>query len=109
MRKLTEEEAKRQQGQQAAGSDDALQGNDVGIEDNLEQNDVPNTPTGEPIYTIDGREGKYMEMTTIHERYANRPVALEKMCLAQFAMLYVRRTKSKQSNPKLASYFYLCL
>ena len=39
-------------------------------------------------FTIEGREGEYTEPVTMHEKYAGRPVALEKMCLAQFVVSY---------------------
>ena len=41
---------------------------------------------------IEGRTGQYMASTSIHERYEKRPPLLEKMCLAQFAILYVHTT-----------------
>ena len=39
-------------------------------------------------FEIPGREGKFVAGTTIHEKYQNRPDALEKNCLAQFAISY---------------------
>ena len=37
---------------------------------------------------IPGKEGKFKETTSIHQKYSNRPEYLENMCLAQFSMMY---------------------
>ncbi len=46
---------------------------------------------------IEGREGKYQKATTLHERYANRPVDLETICLAQFSVSYDVVSKKKKN------------
>ena len=42
---------------------------------------------------IDGSEGLFEKSVTMHERYAGRPVALNNICLAQFAVSYVLTDK----------------
>ena len=37
---------------------------------------------------IPGRQVKFAKVDSIHQKYANRPDELEKMCLAQFATSY---------------------
>ena len=50
-------------------------------------------------FSLPGREGKYMEKVSIHEKYAARPAYLDKMCLAQFATYYdMNSTKSVQED-----------
>ena len=39
--------------------------------------------------TIEGREGKFKEVETIHQKYSQRPESLKEVCLAQFATSYV--------------------
>ena len=39
--------------------------------------------------TIEGREGKFREVETIHQKYSQRPESLKEVCLAQFATSYV--------------------
>ena len=38
--------------------------------------------------TIEGHEGKYVESSSIHDKYLKRPLELFHMCLAQFAKCY---------------------
>jgi hypothetical protein len=37
---------------------------------------------------IPGRQGKFKKVGTIHQKYANRPNGLSKMCFAQFCIMY---------------------
>ena len=39
--------------------------------------------------TIEGREGKFREVETIHQKYSQRPESLKEVCLAQFATSYI--------------------
>ena len=39
--------------------------------------------------TIEGREGKFKEVETIHQKYSQRPESLKDVCLAQFATSYI--------------------
>ena len=39
--------------------------------------------------TLDGRQGHFKEVETIHLKYSQRPGSLKNMCLAQFATSYV--------------------
>ena len=48
--------------------------------------------------SIPGREGKFKPSISIHERYAQRPVYLEKMCLGQFATIYVLTTRMRKGT-----------
>ena len=45
---------------------------------------------------MEGSETKYKEATTIHKKYANRPPAIENMCLAQFHGNYDINTGKKK-------------
>ncbi len=48
--------------------------------------------TTAPIQTkyikIEGKKGLYKKRVSVYERYSQRPIALKKMCLAQFATMY---------------------
>ncbi len=46
---------------------------------------------------IEGKKGYYKKRISIHERYAQRPKALDKMCLAQFAAMYKVATYSRKN------------
>ena len=48
------------------------------------------------IVEVEGSETKYKEATTIHEKYANRPPAIENICLAQFYANYDMSTSKKK-------------
>ena len=48
------------------------------------------------IVEIEGREKRYKEAPTIHEKYANRPPAIENMCLCQFYASYDMHTGKKK-------------
>ena len=48
---------------------------------------------GGHLIKIQGREGVYMEVISIHERYAARPKVVEDLSLAQFATCYTRCTR----------------
>ena len=50
------------------------------------------------IVEVEGRETRYREATTIHEKYASRPPALENMCLTQFNANYDMVTGKKKYN-----------
>ena len=52
----------------------------------LEQNEI--SKSQKSGINIPGRQGKFRKVETIHQKYANRPNALSKMCLAQFCMIY---------------------
>ena len=71
--------------------EDDLEENEEDIIDN-EQDD------GSKAITIPGREGKFKPSISIHERYAQRPDYLEKMCLGQFASVYVFTTRMKKGT-----------
>ena len=66
---------------------------DEDSEDELIDNDDEKKPV-----KIAGRDGKFKEAISIHERYAKRPDYLEKMCLAQFASVYVLTTRMKKGT-----------
>ena len=40
------------------------------------------------LISVAGKEGKFTAKTSVHERYALRPTAIENICLAHFATLY---------------------
>ena len=58
---------------------------DEDVEDNSEEN----------LFEIDGQQKKFKKLRTIHEHYADRPEALEEMCLAKFATTYETVAKPK--------------
>ena len=39
--------------------------------------------------TLEGKQGKFKEVETIHHKYSQRPESLKEVCLAQFATSYV--------------------
>ena len=57
--------------------------------------DIESELTGENIgysgdtIQIEGRIGHYRQSVTISDRYSNRPIYLQSMCLAQFATFYI--------------------
>ena len=48
--------------------------------------------------TIEGREGKYVEGSSIHDKYLKRPAELFYMCFAQFAKVYSPVYQSKDED-----------
>ena len=66
------------------------QGKEKVLEENQDAGDEeePRNPGG--TFQIPGKEGRFKEATSVHEKYANRPPPLEHMCLAQFAISYDR-------------------
>ena len=66
---------------------------DEDSEDELIDNDDEKKPV-----KIAGRDGKFKEAISIHDRYAKRPDYLEKMCLAQFASVYVLTPRMKKGT-----------
>ena len=44
-------------------------------------------------FKIEGRQGRYKQAISIHDRYSGRPERLEEMCLAQFATCYTYTSK----------------
>ena len=48
--------------------------------------------------TIEGREGKYVEGSSIHDKYLKRPPELFYMCFAQFAKVYSPVYQSKDED-----------
>ncbi len=51
------------------------------------------------LLTIEGREGEFLEATSIHDKYEARPDALEDITLAQFAIMY-KATPSNVAKKK---------
>ena len=49
---------------------------------------VDDDEEGVETVTIEGREGKYVEGSSIHDKYLKRPEELFHMCFAQFAKCY---------------------
>ena len=45
--------------------------------------------------TIEGRQGQFKEVETIHEKYSQVPEILDEVCLAQFATYYTYTNKDK--------------
>ena len=41
-----------------------------------------------PSVTLEGRQGEFKEVQTIHQKYSERPESLKNVCLAQFATSY---------------------
>ena len=50
--------------------------------------------------TIPGRDGTFTQAIPIHEKYAERPTVLDKMCLAQFAISYETSKRPKKEELK---------
>ena len=53
-----------------------------------EEKDIENDDSPRETFAIEDRIGEFAKATTVHEKYSNRPMKLENMCLAQFATLY---------------------
>ena len=60
--------------------------------DNIEEAEMPDLDECE-IVTIEGRSGQYKQAITVHDRYLKRPILLENICLAQFAINYTYASK----------------
>ena len=70
-------------------------------EDDFQEEDddiIENEEDGAKGIKIAGREGRFKPGITIHERYAKRPEYLEKMCLGQFASVYMLATKVRKDT-----------
>ena len=52
----------------------------------------------EDIITVEGRNGKFVKSSSIHDKYALRPKDLENICLAQFATTYEPSIKPKDEE-----------
>ena len=63
------------------------------IEDQNDEDFQEQKPPSSIKCTIEGREGKYQESINVIDRYTSRPIYLEEMCLAQFAISYVFASK----------------
>ena len=62
----------------------------------------------EDALTIEGKVGKYKPSTSIHDKYMSRPQTLENICLAQFAIMYDRVSKtSKSENSDVSDTFFI--
>ena len=57
------------------------------VQDSEDEDDVSPTNT-QGTFQIPGKEGRFKEAASIHQKYSKRPPALENMCLAQFAISY---------------------
>ena len=57
------------------------------IKEDENENDEPVTYNREKV-KIQNKQGYFQQATSIHERYADRPSCLEKICLGQFASVY---------------------
>ena len=58
--------------------------------EDLDENEVAEKPEKTSGVAIKDRPGRYQPATSIHDRYSARPKYLEEMCLAQFAINYVK-------------------
>lgn len=70
-------------------------------EDDLEEEDdeiIDNEEDGSGGIKIAGREGRFKPGITVHERYAQRPKYLEKMCLGQFATVYMLTSRVRKDT-----------
>ena len=61
---------------------------DYGAQEELFQDQNQKQGRKRKTINIPGRQGKFAKVDSIHQKYANRPDELEKMCLAQFATSY---------------------
>ena len=57
------------------------------IKEDENENDEPVTYNREKV-KIQNKQGYFQQATSVHERYADRPSCLEKICLGQFASVY---------------------
>ena len=57
-------------------------------DDSTEDDEPQNVQKSGQTFKIHGREGLYAETTSVHDKYACRPKAVEKLTLAQFATHY---------------------
>ena len=58
------------------------------LESEGEDQSTTNFKSSKELFSIPGRKGKFQATDTIHKKYSNRPVKLEDLCLAQFAVSY---------------------
>ena len=63
--------------------------------DNSAGDEEPTHGNNKPFVTLEGKQGQYKEINTIHEKYSQRPKKLDEVCLAQFATsyTYIKRNK----------------
>ena len=73
-----------------------VKGKDSGYSEENE-NDEENMPHNRYV-EIPGKEGKYVENISWHEKYAARPPGLKEMCLAQFATAFDTMPKKSGSD-----------
>ena len=73
-----------------------VKGKDSGYSEENE-NDEENMPHNRYV-EIPGKEGKYVENISWHEKYAARPPGLKEMCLAQFATAFDTMPKRSGSD-----------
>ena len=57
-----------------------------GLENNGQENE-------NKFITVPGREGNFMMSESIHDKYTNRPIGVEKLTLSQFATCYTKCKK----------------
>ena len=70
---------------QAFPSENSVEEEDPSSEEKTSANEDNATET----VTLEGRQGKYKEVETIHQKYSQRPESLNNVCLAQFASSYI--------------------
>ena len=74
-------------------SEQASECSDASEEESDEENEPQKVQESGQTFKVHGREGLYAEATSIHDKYAARPKAVENLTLAQFATHYALCSK----------------
>ena len=64
-------------------------------EENLDGDEQPIPESNKTPVTLEGKQGQFKEVDTIHVKYSQRPKSLDNVCLAQFATSYTYTRKDK--------------
>ena len=59
------------------------------------ENPIAEEENSSELISLEGRQGQFKEVETIHQKYSQRPKILEDVCLAQFASSYHSIPKSQ--------------
>ena len=76
----------------------AIEESDTSDDDLVEDDEAKAVKEDGRTFKVHGREGLYMETTSVHDKYVARPKAVERLTLAQFATHY---TKCQKKPKKL--------
>ena len=60
----------------------------VDTENVSEENPIAEEEDSNELIALEGRQGQFKEVETVHQKYSQRPGILEEVCLAQFTISY---------------------